>query len=133
MRFIERAVMLSVIDQLWRDHLTHMDEMRQGIGLQAYGQMDPLVAYKREGFDMFEALKRNIEYDVAHKIYYASIERAPVPVAPRNLTTNHPEEGAAAAQPQRRKKVGRNDLCPCGSGKKYKNCHGAPEMARAAR
>ena len=128
-RFIERAVMLTVIDKLWREHLTQMDDMRQGIGLQAYGQRDPLVAYKREGYEMFEALKRNIEYDVAHKVLFANIERAPRLAAPRNLTTNHPEEGAAA--PQRRKKVGRNDPCWCGSGKKFKNCHGAVNGARA--
>jgi preprotein translocase subunit SecA len=130
-RFVERAVMLSTIDRLWREHLTHMDEMRQGIGLQAYGQRDPLVAYKHEGFEMFEALKRNIEYDIAHKIYFATIERAPVPVAPRNLTTNRGDEVANA--PQRRKKVGRNDPCPCGSGRKYKNCHGAPTATARAR
>lgn len=132
MRFVERAVMLSVIDQLWREHLTQMDDMRQGIGLQAYGQKDPLVAYKREGFAMFEALLSNIEYDTTHKIFFANISRAPVQAQPRNLTTNHPADGATGT-PQRRKskKIGRNEPCWCGSGKKYKLCHGAPEVARA--
>jgi preprotein translocase subunit SecA len=132
MRFVERAVMLSVIDQLWREHLTQMDDMRQGIGLQAYGQRDPLVAYKREGFSMFESLLSNIEYDTTHKIYLANVSRAPIPAQPRNLITNHPED-AGSSTPQRRKskKIGRNEPCYCGSGKKYKLCHGAPEVARA--
>jgi preprotein translocase subunit SecA len=130
MRFVERAVMLSVIDQLWREHLTQMDDMRQGIGLQAYGQKDPLVAYKREGFAMFEALLNNIEYDTVHKIYFANVERAPVAAPPRNLMTNHPEEAAATPQRRKTKKIGRNDPCWCGSGKKYKLCHGAPQVAR---
>jgi preprotein translocase subunit SecA len=118
--------MLQVMDKLWREHLTHMDDMRQGIGLQAYGQKDPLVAYKREGFSMFEALLTNIEYDTAHKIYFANVQRTVQPAQPRNLTTNQPVEGSNATQQRRQKKVGRNDPCPCGSGKKYKLCHGAP-------
>jgi preprotein translocase subunit SecA len=129
MRFLERAVMLNVIDKLWREHLTIMDDMRQGIGLQAYGQRDPLVSYKTEGFEMFEQLLANIDYDTAHKIFFASIQRAPVVQAPRALSTNHPEEGQSS--PQRKKtKIGRNDPCWCGSGKKYKQCHGAPAAQR---
>jgi preprotein translocase subunit SecA len=130
-RFVERAVMLSVIDQLWREHLTQMDDMRQGIGLQAYGQKDPLVAYKREGFAMFESLLNNIEYDTVHKIYFANVERAPVAAPPRNLMTNHPEESVAAPKRRANKKIGRNEPCWCGSGKKYKQCHGAAQVARA--
>jgi len=126
MRYVERVVMLQVIDKLWREHLTQMDDMRQGIGLQAYGQKDPLVAYKREGFAMFEALLTNIDYDTAHKIFYANVQRTVQPAQPRNLTTNQPVEAAAGTQRRKQKKVGRNDPCPCGSGKKYKLCHGAP-------
>ncbi|RIK45696.1 MAG: preprotein translocase subunit SecA [Chloroflexi bacterium] len=129
MRILERAVMLQVIDKLWREHLTHMDDMRHGIGLQAYGQRDPLVAYKREGFDMFEALKRNIEYDITHRIMHASLQRTPVVAQPRTFVTN--QEGEGSKQAQRRRKIGRNDPCWCGSGKKFKQCHGAPEVARA--
>jgi preprotein translocase subunit SecA len=129
MRFLERAVMLNVIDKLWREHLTIMDDMRQGIGLQAYGQRDPLVSYKTEGFEMFEQLLANIDYDTAHKIFFASIQRAPIVQAPRALSTNHPEESQSS--PQRKKtKIGRNDPCWCGSGKKYKQCHGAPAAQR---
>jgi preprotein translocase subunit SecA len=131
MRVLERAVMLNVIDRLWREHLTQMDDMRQGISLQAYAQKDPLVAYKREGFRMFEQLLVNIDYDIAHRIYFASIERAPQPVQPRNLMTNHPEEGEATPKRRTEKKIGRNDPCWCGSGKKFKQCHGAPNAARA--
>ncbi len=126
MRYVERVVMLQVMDKLWREHLTHMDDMRQGIGLQAYGQKDPLVAYKREGFAMFEALLTNIDYDTAHKIYFANVQRTVQPAQPRNLITNQPQEGSTAPQKRKQKKVGRNDPCPCGSGKKYKLCHGAP-------
>jgi len=125
-RYVERVVMLQVMDKLWREHLTHMDDMRQGIGLQAYGQKDPLVAYKREGFEMFEALLTNIEYDTVHKILFANVQRTVQPAQPRNLITNQPVEGAATTtQKRKQKKVGRNDPCPCGSGKKYKLCHGA--------
>ena len=133
MRFIERAVMLSVIDKLWREHLTQMDDMRQGISLQAYGQRDPLVAYKREGFQMFEQLLANIEYDTAHRIFFANIQRTPVVQQPRPVTTNHPEEAEAAPQRRKQQKVGRNDPCWCGSGKKYKHCHGAPAGQPAIR
>ena len=129
MRTLERLVMLQVIDKLWVEHLTSMDHMRQGIGLQAYGQRDPLVEYKSEGFRMFQALLQNIEYDVAHMIF--NVRLAPIMARPAQQIgqTNHPQE----AGPVRRKatgKVGRNDPCPCGSGKKYKNCHGASSAVR---
>ena len=100
-----------------------MDHMRQGIGLQAYGQRDPLVEYKSEGFRMFQALLQNIEYDVAHMIYNVRLAPIMARPAPQIGQTNHPAE----SEPVRRKakgKVGRNDPCPCGSGKKYKHCHG---------
>ena len=131
MRKIERAVVLSVSDRLWRQHLTQMDDMRQGVGLQAYAQKDPLVAYKTNGFEMFETLLKNIEYDIVHQIYGVTIERAPAMPQRRNLTTNNPSAGEEA-QPQQLKssKVGRNDPCPCGSGKKYKHCHGKSELAK---
>ncbi len=129
MRTLERLVMLQVIDKLWVEHLTSMDHMRQGIGLQAYGQRDPLVEYKSEGFRMFQALLQNIEYDVSHMIF--NVRLAPIMARPAQQIgqTNHPQE----AGPVRRKatgKVGRNDPCPCGSGKKYKNCHGASSAVR---
>ncbi len=130
MRTLERLVMLQVIDKLWVEHLTSMDHMRQGIGLQAYGQRDPLVEYKTEGYRMFQALLQNIEYDVAHMIFNVRLAPIMARPAPQIGQTNHPAEGG----PVRRKakgKVGRNDPCPCGSGKKYKNCHGASSAVRS--
>jgi preprotein translocase subunit SecA len=109
MRLIERVVMLRVIDRLWMEHLTAMEHMRQGIGLRAAGQQDPLVVYKREGHALFDALLASIQHDVAHSIYHVGIAKEP----PRRKTP------VLAG-----KKVGRNDPCPCGSGKKYKHCCG---------
>ncbi len=129
MRTLERLVMLQVIDKLWVEHLTSMDHMRQGIGLQAYGQRDPLVEYKTEGFRMFQALLQNIEYDVAHMIF--NVRLAPIMARPAQQIgqTNHPQE-AGPVQRRAKGKVGRNDPCPCGSGKKFKNCHGASSAVR---
>jgi preprotein translocase subunit SecA len=147
MRLIERLLMLQTIDRLWVEHLTAMDEMRQGIGLQAYGQQDPLVAYKREAHDMWEQLLANIRHTVVHGIYHVGLAnqpvapRAPVAVAagedsdggapaprpagvPLNLRENRPDQAAVPAGRSNGRKVGRNDPCPCGSGKKYKRCHG---------
>jgi len=147
MRLIERLLMLQTIDRLWVEHLTAMDEMRQGIGLQAYGQQDPLVAYKREAHDMWEQLLANIRHTIVHGIYHVGL--ANQPVAPRaavavtagaesagdtpaprpqgvpmNLRENRPDQAAVPAGRSNGRKVGRNDPCPCGSGKKYKRCHG---------
>ncbi len=110
MRLVERLVMLRVIDRLWMEHLTAMEHMRQGIGLRAVGQQDPLVVYKREGHALFDALLGSIQHDVAHSIYHVGIAKEP------------PRQKAPVAVGK--KKVGRNDPCPCGSGKKYKHCCG---------
>jgi preprotein translocase subunit SecA len=136
-RLIERFVLLRTIDTLWLQHLTAMDEMRQGIGLRAYGSSDPLVAYKHEARDMWDQLLENIRSTVARQLLHARLVNAqpPAPVrAPRNLREVGPsdevagigsEGGTATATATRTvKKVGRNELCPCGSGKKYKRCHG---------
>jgi len=109
MRIAERLVMLRVIDRLWMEHLTEMEHLRQGIGLRAVGQEQPLVVYKREGHASFEALLAGIQHDVAHSIYHVGIAKE----APKK------KEAVMAG-----KKVGRNDPCPCGSGKKYKHCCG---------
>ena len=156
MRTIERLVMLKIIDDLWVQHLTEMEAMREGIGLQAYAQQDPLVAYKREAFDMFDQLQRNIRSSITHAIYTVQLSAPPPPPPPmiapvEKLQLNvdesdgtplTPEEikrgaggsgggGAAVATAPARvssaagfRKAGRNDPCPCGSGKKYKRCHG---------
>ncbi|MFH1483623.1 MAG: preprotein translocase subunit SecA [Chloroflexota bacterium] len=111
MRLLERLVMLRTMDSHWVEHLTLMENMRHGIGLRAYGQADPLVAYKREGHNLFQNLLSAIKYDVVHTIYKAGIVReAPKPREAVGVTAEH--------------KIGRNDPCPCGSSKKYKKCHG---------
>ncbi len=133
MRIMERLLLLRIIDSLWVEHLTAMEHMRQGIGLQATAQRDPLVAYKREGHTMFQTLMAAIQHDIAHVIYRANITKKGE--TPQGQTAQPPTPVAAAAQAQtggesrkrlkvKGKKVGRNDPCPCGSGKKYKHCCG---------
>jgi preprotein translocase subunit SecA len=109
MRMAERLVMLQVIDRLWMEHLTAMEHLRQGIGLRAVGQEQPLVVYKREGHAYFEALLASIQHDVAHNMYHVGIAKE----APKK------KEPVVVG-----KRIGRNDPCPCGSGKKYKHCCG---------
>jgi preprotein translocase subunit SecA len=175
-------VMLSVIDGLWKDHLLSMDHLKEGIGLRGYAQQDPLVAYKRESYDMFEAMMTKFQEDTVRFLFRMQIlgpDGEPVDVAPRpnrvvpkappvasaarpvtleaepreiGIHTRQPSTtidalekefhrkkqreleaasqsgGGDASQPVQRRtgeKVGRNDPCPCGSGKKYKKCHGA--------
>jgi preprotein translocase subunit SecA len=170
MRYHERMIMLSVLDTQWKDHLLNMDHLKEGIGLRGYGQHDPLVEYKRESFDMFEAMMQRFQEDTARYLFHMQIMEAPS--APAPALAPAPTEGgdgrstaAAVATPRRRAstsvddieaqfqrrkkreleqarmagsnggsapqqvvrgqaKVGRNDPCPCGSGKKYKKCHG---------
>jgi len=110
MRLVERLVMLRVIDRLWMEHLTAMENMRQGVGLRAAGHQDPLVVYKKEGHALFDSLMASIQHDVAHNIYRVSITKEPPRRKPAAVVAG--------------KKVGRNDPCPCGSGKKYKYCCG---------
>jgi preprotein translocase subunit SecA len=114
-RMLERLVMLRVLDSLWTEHLTMMDHMRQGIGLQAVGHSDPLVAYKKEGHALFQSLMANIRHDLVHVIYNA------------NIVKREPSQQTAASKRHAAptdKETGRNDPCPCGSGKKYKKCCG---------
>ena len=124
MRRVERMVLLRIIDSLWIQHLTAIDDLREGIGLRAYGQRDPLVEYKVEAANMFEGLLATIQHDVTHTIYHVTIVREQAPPRPvQQMTTNREDEDAR--QPVRAgRKVGRNDPCPCGSGKKFKRCCG---------
>jgi preprotein translocase subunit SecA len=122
MRFVERAWVLQVIDKLWIQHLTAIDDLRDGIGLRAYGQRDPLIEYKVEAADMFEELLAAIHHDVVYAIYHVVPRQEPVRRT-QTMITNRDEE--AGKQPVKAgKKVGRNESCPCGSGRKYKKCHG---------
>ncbi len=141
MRFLEKTFMLQVIDHHWKDHLLGMDHLRDGIGLRGYGQKDPLIEYKREGFDLFAGMMERIKSDTLDRLFHvqavrqasegeASTPPPPPPVISRpqpKLTLNRGDEPVAGPTPAHRAddKVGRNDPCPCGSGKKYKKCHGA--------
>jgi preprotein translocase SecA subunit len=136
LRQLERIIMLQTIDTLWKDHLLNMDHLKEGIGLRGYGQKNPLQEYQKEGFDMFEEMAHRIQEDVVQKLFTVEIaresvaEEMPMPQAarPQRVVLSHGNESVAAAAPgpARRdgEKVGRNDPCPCGSGKKYKRCHG---------
>ena len=137
MRTVERRVLLSVIDKLWVEHLTQMDELRQGVGLQAYGQRDPLVVYKTEGFRMFNQLQRNIQHDLVRSIFRVQpvIAQKPVQTAmtEKEMSTNAPQEAEESRTVRRKgKKIRPNEPCPCGSGKKYKHCHGSPARRNQA-
>jgi len=122
MRQLERMIILRVVDAKWMDHIDAMDQLRQGIGLRAYGQRDPLVEYRYEGYEMFNAMIADIQEDVTRLIFRVRVVEQRT--GPTNLVENkYAEEGAK--QPIRKKQeVGRNDPCPCGSGKKYKKCCG---------
>src|SRR5262249_39984861 len=177
MRYHERMIMLSVLDQLWKDHLLNMDHLKEGIGLRGYGQKDPLVEYKRESFDMFEGMMQKFQEDTARYLYLMQIITRGEPTGavppgdgqsgptdapvvhgdesggnghrpPRGVSTSVDDleesfqrrkrreleqarmAGAGEYQPVQQvvrgsEKIGRNDPCPCGSGKKYKKCCGA--------
>lgn len=126
LRQVERAIYLRAIDSLWIDHLTAMDQLRDSVRLQGYSQKDPLVEYKREGFVFFRRLLADIQRTVVHSIYKVRVAAQPQsPMEDPRTRTNSSESGTAGAQPQKKTdEPGRNDLCFCGSGKKYKKCHG---------
>ncbi|MDD4874346.1 MAG: SEC-C metal-binding domain-containing protein, partial [Dehalococcoidales bacterium] len=128
MRLLERFVMLRTIDSSWVEHLTAMEYMRQGIGLQAMAQRDPLVAYKRKSHEMFEDLMASIQYDVVHTIFHVVIKKGAPPPKPVNVmakATGEDDGGGKQKLPKvQGKTIGRNDPCPCGSGKKFKKCCG---------
>jgi len=134
LRLLEKMVMLRSIDALWKDHLLGIDSLREGIGLRGYGQKDPLIEYKREAFEMFAGMMDRMKRDVLEHLFRVQVVQgeSPPPIVqqrrPLNLTLNRGEDGAEDAGNTVRRsvdKVGRNDPCPCGSGKKYKKCHGA--------
>jgi preprotein translocase subunit SecA len=135
MRFHERVIMLNVVDQQWKDHLLDMDHLKEGIGLRGYGQRDPLVEYKRESFDMFQAMMQRISDDTLRYLYLMQpiteeqqqreVERKRRKIE-KELTFSGGEAASEKPKPVLRgEKIGRNAPCPCGSGKKYKKCHGA--------
>jgi preprotein translocase subunit SecA len=148
MRLHERFVMLQVVDQQWKDHLLAIDHLKEGIGLRGYGQRDPLVEYKKESFELFTLMKERIEDQFVQYLFRLQpvireaegelvdeeTRHAPVPMPSRRSASVNYSYGAAASGGHDAKvetihrnapKVGRNEPCPCGSGKKYKKCHGA--------
>ena len=137
MRTVERQLMLRTIDVNWVQHLTAMENLRQGIGLHAYGQRDPLVMYKKEGHEMFQDLLARIQHDIVHSVYHMGVagqdgngrSAAPGRKSPDGGQTVMSKVMGVRSRDTvatgGRNKVGRNDPCPCGSGKKYKRCHGA--------
>jgi len=155
MRHLEKLIMLQSLDALWKDHLLNMDHLKEGIGLRGYGQVNPLQAYQKEGYDMFEDMIRRMEADVIEKLMSVQLRTEAAGTRPAVVMEGAGEEAAAlpaeieALQRRQRQaarvtlshgeqaeaekvetvrrdgdKVGRNDPCPCGSGKKYKKCHG---------
>ncbi|HKZ77867.1 MAG TPA: preprotein translocase subunit SecA [Pyrinomonadaceae bacterium] len=143
MRTYERIIMLNIIDAQWKDHLLSLDHLKQGIGLVGYGQKDPLVEYKKQSFDLFQEMLDRIDTSTIRSLFNLQVVTEQPPEALRqrrlprrstSLTFTGPNQGAAAAGEEAGKvktvvrdqpKVGRNEPCPCGSGKKYKKCHGA--------
>ncbi len=141
MRFHERMIMLQVVDAQWKDHLLAMDHLKEGIGLRGYGQRDPLVEYKRESFDMFEALMDRTEDETLRYLFLMRTPEEEEELIRQYQRRKRREQaemrmvgGGGMEKPQqvvRKEKIGRNDPCPCGSGKKYKKCHGAPTAVAA--
>ena len=131
MRELERVMMLRVVDEYWMDHLDNMTELRQGIGLRAYGQSDPVVEYKREGYEMFEQMIAAIQEETLRRVYLARIQTGASVKRERVAKVTGESAGGdqtVKKQPVKKvKKPGRNDPCPCGSGKKYKKCCGMNE------
>lgn len=124
-RELERVILLRVIDQKWMDHIDDMDQLRQGIGLQAYGQRDPLVEYKMSGYDMFDAMTANIREDTIKLLMHVRMEQKVERAQVAKVTgTNKDDTSVKAPVRREEKKVYPNDPCPCGSGKKYKQCCG---------
>ena len=152
LRYFERVIYLGSIDYLWKDHLLNMDHLKEGVGLRGYGQKDPLVEYKKEGFTLFKMMDERIKVDVIAKLYHLELQ-PPVENAPPHEEVTESDHdlleavyaSPAASPPSRAtptshthatqvrnasvptpgsQRVGRNDPCPCGSGKKYKKCHG---------
>ena len=124
-REIERVVLLKVVDRKWMDHIDDMDQLRQSIGLQALGQHDPLVEYKIAGYDMFNEMNRNIMEETVRVLFHVKVEQKVEREEVAKVTGTNKDD-TSVKEPKRRveKKIYPNDPCPCGSGKKYKNCHG---------
>ena len=121
----EKVITLQIVDHYWMEHINTMSHLREGIHLRGYAQEDPLRAYTMEGYDLFDQMLQRIDKDVSITLIKAEIrQNIERKETSKNIQTNDPDKGSTKSQPKRVKKVGRNDPCPCGSGKKYKQCHG---------
>jgi len=126
MREAERVILLKVMDQKWMSHIDDMDILRDGIGLQAYGQKDPLVEYKIAGYEMFQNMMRSIQEETIRVLYQIKLEqKVEREQVAKPLATNRDESAVRSPKQREGRKIYPNDPCPCGSGKKYKQCHGA--------
>ena len=134
MRELERYVLLTVVDTKWRDHIDAMSQLREGVGLRAYANRDPIMEYKKESFDMFDEMSSAIQRETLKMLFNVKVSREGVPQRSQqsvdtNMRTNRTSDGVVINEPNRvkstvvaKKLPGRNDPCPCGSGKKYKQC-----------
>ena len=123
-REIERVILLKVIDRKWMDHIDDMDQLRQGVGLQAYGQRDPLVEYKMNGYEMFDAMTSNIKQDTVRLLLHVKVEQKVEREEVAKVTGTNKDDSVQKGPVKKEAKVYPNDPCPCGSGKKYKQCCG---------
>ena len=140
MHQIEKWVGLSVVDNLWMEHLDAIDDLREGIGLRGYGQLDPLVEYKNEAFSMFERLVSSIDYEITRRIFKVQVQLSPdqiMAMRQQQQTAisqsaqqqfNKQSTGSGSKPSSQKTNLGRNDPCWCGSGKKWKKCH-YPELS----
>ena len=127
MRELERVVLLRVVDEYWMDHIDAMSELRQAIRLQAYGNKNPVDVYKQESLDMFEEMISAIQNDTVRRIFSARVKTESEVKRERvaeGIVATTAGDGTVKKQPRKVQKIGRNDPCPCGSGKKYKQCCG---------
>jgi preprotein translocase subunit SecA len=129
-RELERRILLKTVDEKWMDHIDNMDQLKYGIGLRAYGQRDPVIEYKREGFEMFDEMIRNIQQDTVKMLFHIRKENVVVhrEQVAKPIEASHGEDTVKKPKKREIAKVGRNDPCPCGSGKKYKKCCGINEQ-----
>jgi preprotein translocase subunit SecA len=126
-RYVAKVVFLSVIDNLWMEHLTTMEDLRVGISLRGYGQRNPLIEYKNESFKIFEQMMHSIDNELLYRFFRVNFLSVVRPQERTNLVVNKPEseisQDSLSEKPTKKGKLGRNDPCWCGSGKKFKKCH----------
>jgi preprotein translocase subunit SecA len=128
MRYLEKIILLQIVDSQWKDHLLAMDHLKEGIGLRGYGQRDPLVEYKKEAFEIFSDMTGRISTEVLRRLFRIQVQKQEAIRREQQklaqISYNRGEGSSVAQTVRRGKKVGRNEPCPCGSGKKYKKCCG---------